>query len=92
MRISSIGNILGTYNAQKFTSSESKRVGKSKDSVDISSTAKEYQIAQKALMHSPDIRDDKVKELKDKIQSGNYNINANEIADKIVNSMFDTKA
>lgn len=92
MRISGINSILNNYNTKKVTSTESKKSIKGKDVFDISSTAKEYQIAKKALSQSPDIRLDKVEDIKTKIESGNYDINAKEIADRIVNSIFDSKA
>lgn len=92
MRVSGIGNILGTYNAQKIAPIDSKRDIKKKDMVNISSAAKEYQIAKKELTQSPDVREDRVKVIKEQIESGTYNLNADEIADKIVKSMFDTKA
>lgn len=92
MRITSIGNIIDTYKVQKPTVTENKKSTKGKDVLDISSTAKEYQIAQKAISQIPDIRMDKVQEIKNKIESNTYNIDANQIADKIVNSIFDSKA
>lgn len=92
MRITSIGNIIDTYKVQKSTATENKKPTKGKDVLDISSTAKEYQIAQKAISQVPDIRMDKVQEIKSKIESKTYNIDANQIADKIVSSIFDLKA
>lgn len=92
MRITGIGNIIDTYKLQKSTVVENKKNIKGKDVLDISSTAKEYQIAQKAIAQLPDIRMDKIQDIKDKIESGSYNISANEIADKIVTSIFDSKA
>lgn len=92
MRITSINNIMDTYKTQKSTTVENKKTIKSKDVVDISSMAKDYQIAQKAVAQSPDIRMEKVENIKYSVESGNYNIGAKEIADKIVDNMFDTKA
>lgn len=92
MRITSVNSILGTYNKQKFNSGDVKKVEKSKDVVAISKTAKEYQVAQKALTKVSDVRQEKIDELKSRVESGTYNVNASEIADKIVNNMFDTKA
>ncbi len=92
MRISGINNILNNYNTKKVTSTESIKKSKGKDVFDISSTAKEYQIAKKALSQSPDIRQDKVQDIKNRIESGNYDVSAREIADKIVDSIFDSKA
>lgn len=92
MRISGVNNILNNYNTQKVTQTDNKKKVKGKDVFDISSTAKEYQIAKKALSQNPDIREDKVQDIKRRIETGNYNINAQEIADKIVDKIFDSKA
>ena len=45
----------------------------------------------KHLKDIPDIRKDKVEEIAKKLHSGNYDINGNEVADKIIKSIFDTK-
>lgn len=92
MRISGVNNILNNYNTQKIAQTDNKKKVKGKDVFDISSTAKEYQIAKKALSQSPDIREDKVQDIKRRIETGNYNMNAQEIADKIVDKIFDSKA
>lgn len=92
MRISGVNNILNNYNTQKVTQTDNKKKVRGKDVFDISSTAKEYQIAKKALSQSPDIREDKVQDIKRRIETGNYNMNAQEIADKIVDKIFDSKA
>jgi negative regulator of flagellin synthesis FlgM len=92
MRITSIGNIMDSYKTQKTTS-----IGKTKskvgnDVLDISSVAKEYQVAKVALNKQDDVRQSKIEDIKNRIQSGNYNVSAKEIADKMVDNMFDTNA
>ncbi len=56
-----------------------------KDELEISSTAKDYSIATKNLKNVPDTRDNLVAKLKEKINSGNYEISPDKIATKIVN-------
>jgi len=62
-----------------------------KDVAAISNEAKDFQLAMKSVKEVPDIRQDKVKELKEKYESGNYNISGREIAECIIRSIFDKK-
>ena len=91
MRINGIKNI----NAYKINAtdriSKVSKVKKERDSLAISDVAKELQIAKKAVKNAPDIRYDKVKKKKKRIQSGSYDISANEVADKIIDRYFDKR-
>lgn len=57
--------------------------------VHISKASKEAQIIREAIASVPDVREDKVAELKAKITSGKYEIDFNAVADKLVNSILD---
>ena len=54
------------------------------DTVLISDTAKRIQEARKQLDRIPDIREDKVAQLKNQINNGTYEINSEKIADKMI--------
>lgn len=62
-----------------------------KDVVSISSQAKDYQTAMKALKNVPDIRQDKVEGIRDKYEAGKYEVKEEDIADKILKSITDKK-
>jgi negative regulator of flagellin synthesis FlgM len=57
--------------------------------VNLSTTSKEAQFAKKIIASEPDVREDKVSELKKRIESGNYTVDNNAVADKIVESLMD---
>ena len=57
--------------------------------VDLSQTLKETRLIQEIISSEPDIREDKVSELKQKIESGTYKIDNNAVADKLVDSFID---
>lgn len=59
-----------------------------KDELQLSNKAKEYQIAMKAFKNLPEVREDLVSELKDRIKQGSYNVTGEEIADKIIESVI----
>lgn len=54
------------------------------DNVRFSAKAKELQEAGKALEATPDMRSEKVAELKSRIDSGSYNVKGEAIADSII--------
>ena len=54
------------------------------DTVALSSAAKDIQEAQKQLEAIPDVREEKVAQLKEQIENGTYEIDAEKIADKMI--------
>lgn len=80
--------------SQLYQMNSTKKVSKisganSPDSVQISRMGKEYQIAKQAVAQTPDIREEKVEAIKERIASGTYDVSANELADKLINNFFD---
>ena len=57
--------------------------------VNLSSASKEVQTANEIIASEPDVREDKVAELKKRIESGNYTVDNKAVADKIVDSFID---
>ena len=56
----------------------------------VSSKGQDYQIAKNALAQVPDVREDKVAEYREAMESGSYNVSSQEIADALVSKFFDT--
>jgi negative regulator of flagellin synthesis FlgM len=52
---------------------------------DISSRAKEFSKAKEVAAATPDVREEKVAELKRRIAAGTYSVDAQAVADKMVN-------
>ena len=57
--------------------------------VNLSPALKEAQAAKKIIEAEPDVREDKVAELKERIESGKYKIDHEAVADKMVDSFID---
>ena len=57
--------------------------------VNLSTASKEAQTAREVIASEPDVREDKVAELKNRIESGNYTVDNKAVADKIVDSFID---
>ena len=79
MRIDAYNQIAQVY---KTTSAENARHGR--DEVQISSFGRDYQIAKQAVTEAADIREDKVAELKAKVNSGNYFVDTADFAKKLL--------
>jgi len=57
--------------------------------VDFSPELKDAETTRKIIASEPDVREDKVAELKTKIESGKYRIDHDTVADKLVDSFLD---
>lgn len=80
----------GALTAQRDRDAE-KAIGRSESltdlkaaSVHLSPRAREYQRARQALAAIDDVDEDKVRAIKDRINSGRYRIDAGQIADKMI--------
>ena len=91
MKITRVNQVLEIYNTNRVKKLEQSNKAEGKDVFALSKEAKDFQTAFNALSKVPDIRQEKVQEIKQKIQSGNYSITAQEVADKIVEGAFDQK-
>ena len=88
--ISRISGIYGKDNKVERINSI-KALSSKKDVLSISNQAKDYQTAISALKKVPDIRQDKVLELQEKYESGQYDVNGKEVAESIIKSIIDRK-
>ncbi|GAB6086279.1 flagellar biosynthesis anti-sigma factor FlgM [Alkaliphilus crotonatoxidans] len=75
------------YDKTNHQASSVKESQRCKDQLQLSDGAKDFQVAVKAFNKLPEIREEKVKALKEKIQQGTYDISGKEIADKIIASI-----
>lgn len=89
MRIDALNQVSHLYQANKTKKISKSSETEKKDQFEISQSAKDYQTAKKALSQTPDIREDKVAEIKNAMNTGTYNVSAQEIADKMVSKYFD---
>lgn len=95
MKIFSNPNIqkaLGTYKSKITKPQKTNRSGASKDKIEISSKAREFQVAVNAFEKLPETREEKITEINNAIASGTYNPSAEEIVDKMYEKIrFDKK-
>lgn len=89
-----ISKITGIYGSQKNTGRISKTgaIVSKKDVLSISNEAKDFQTVTRALKDVPDVRQNRVDELLDKFETGSYNVSGQDVAEKVLKSVFDKKA
>ncbi|BCS80900.1 flagellar biosynthesis anti-sigma factor FlgM [Anaerocellum diazotrophicum] len=68
----------------KVTRVEKKQEVTSTDKVEISSEARDFQAVLNAIKLTPDVREEKVDEIKKKIDSGTYNVSGRDVVEKLI--------
>lgn len=81
-----IQKVLGAYKSKMTNVNKTEKTIQSKDKVEISQKAIDFQVAMKAFKELPDIRENKVNDVKQAIKSGTYNPSAKEVVDKMIDS------
>ena len=86
MRIDAMIEVSQIYQANgKVKKTGSTQSVVTRDSVEISSFGRELQVAKQAVAQAPDIREEKVEELKNSIANGTYSVPMGALADKLLN-------
>lgn len=67
------------------------RTASKRDVVSISTSGKDFKAVLDAIKQSPDIREDKVAEISRKLEKDEYKVSSNDIADRILNGMFEKR-
>ena len=84
MRIDNLG-VLQMYGVNsKPVKTQTTKTGGFSDSLQISDSGNDYQVARNAMGSASDIRADRVAELKEKIQNGTYDVSPEQFAEKVL--------
>lgn len=84
MRIDAYNVISQTYGTKgKYKTGSAAKTG-SADKVEISDFGRELHVAKQAVAAAPDVRADKVSELKSRIKNGTYNVSGESFAEKLL--------
>lgn len=86
MRIDAYNQISQIYKTNSKMNTQKTSSVSAKDRVEISSFGKAYQVAKNAVANAPDVREDRVAELKARIQNGTYEVSSECFADKLLES------
>lgn len=74
-----VQQVLKGYNKNVSKTKETAKTGMKSDKIEISQSSKDFQIAMDAFKKLPDVRQDKVDDVKDAIEKGNYKPSADDI-------------
>ena len=85
MRIEAYNQVAQLYKTTKASGARpTSKAGMGRDEVQISSFGRDYQVAKKAVAEASDIREDKVAEMKTKLESNNYQVDTGDFASKLL--------
>ena len=85
MRIDAYNQIAQLYGAQnKAKVQKTQSTYSVSDQVSISQVGKDFQVAKNAVSGASDIREDKVAQLKQMVDSGKYSVDPNDFASKLL--------
>ncbi|SDW10858.1 anti-sigma-28 factor, FlgM family [Tepidimicrobium xylanilyticum] len=88
MKINKTNKVFQVYEDIKAKRVNADRKQYRKDQFKASERAVDYQFAINKLREVPDIRKDKVERIKAQVQSGSYNVEGKEIAEKILEGLY----
>lgn len=87
-----VAKAMKVYEKSRLNVSEStKELQQHKDQLELSEVAKDFQVALKAFRNLPEIREDKVNAIKEKMKQGTYQVSGKEVADKILEGIYINK-
>lgn len=84
MRIEAYNQVAQLYKTSKATKTTGAAATTFKDQLQISQAGRDYQVAKQAVAKASDIREDRVAELKNKINDGTYQVSTNDFAAKLL--------
>lgn len=89
MRIDAYMQVNQLYQVGKpKAASKSKNPGSENDSLEISSFGKDYQVAKKAAAETSDVREDKVKDIIERMKAGTYNVSIEDVAGNLADRLL----
>ncbi|MBQ0042012.1 MAG: flagellar biosynthesis anti-sigma factor FlgM [Lachnospiraceae bacterium] len=84
MRIEAYGQIQQLYNAKKPAAVKKDVKTSFADQVQISSLGKDIQTAKSAVASAADVREDKIADIKNRINNGTYDVDMDDFASKLI--------
>ncbi|NLT94719.1 MAG: flagellar biosynthesis anti-sigma factor FlgM [Clostridia bacterium] len=93
MKIYNVPGVIKAYNQKKIQPlSKTYSVESKMDEMQVSSEAQLMNKILQTAKNAPEIREEKVNELKNAVKQGNYNVSAEDVAQKMLNGiLFDKK-
>lgn len=84
MRIEAYNQVTQIYSSSLAAKTKGVENVKKRDEVQISRTGRDYQVAKQAVSEAPDIREDRVIQVRNRMASGNYKVDNGDFAAKLI--------
>lgn len=84
MRIEAYNQVTQIYNSSRVAKAKSAENIKKRDEVQISRAGRDYQVAKQAVAEAPDIREDRVIQVRKRMADGTYKVDNREFAAKLL--------
>lgn len=88
MRIDAFNKVSQLYKTNSVKSTAKSKGASFSDSLEISQTGKDYQVAKQIIARTPDVRETKINDIKQRMESGAYHVSIQDVADKLVDEYF----
>lgn len=82
-----VNQVLKTYQKQVERTEKTEPAAMARDKIEISDQARDFQTAMKAFKELPEVRQQKLDELREQIGSGEYKPSAETVADKLLEAI-----
>lgn len=89
---SRLAKIAKHYNQRQENKSKGTNKNKQQDQVSLSDEAQQLQGIKEDIDYSPQIRQEKVDQIKEQVKEGTYNVSGEEVAKDILNQVVDKRA
>lgn len=86
MRIDAYNSVSQVYQANTNYKTKAANASYGSDKLEISSVGREYQVAKAAVAQAPDVREDKIAEIKAMMKAGTYHVSGMDFANKMLDS------
>ncbi len=88
MRIDAYLQVNQLYQASKPRTAAKTSKASASDSLEISNRGRDFQIAKKAVSESSDVREDKVKDIQDRMKAGTYHPAIEDVAESLADRLL----
>lgn len=84
MRIDGMQKVAQLYSSSGVSKAEKKKVENKKDKVQISQAGRDFQVAKKAVAQADEVREDKIADIKQRMEAGTYEVSGDAFASKLI--------
>jgi negative regulator of flagellin synthesis FlgM len=89
MRIDAFNKISELYKTSSVKKTTKAEGSSFSDMLELSQTGKDYQVAKQIVARTPDVREAKISEIKERMEAGTYNVTIEDVANKLADKAED---